>query len=92
VLDNTGKFTNRGEWLPHHKWNVRKGHLKIHVVAVDIKKKRIVSLDVTSQEVHDGWRQQKQYYSHLSKGCLKNMYQQGVSKHGKRNVSKGSII
>ena len=36
-----------------HKWNVRKGYLKIHVVAVDIKKKKIVSLDVTSEEVHE---------------------------------------
>ena len=53
VLDSTGiKVTNRGEWLPH-KWNVRKGYLKIHV-AVDIKKKRIVSLEVSSEEVHDG--------------------------------------
>jgi hypothetical protein len=41
VLDCTGiKITNRGEWLPH-KWNVRKGYLKIHVT-VDIKKKKIV--------------------------------------------------
>ena len=55
VLDSTGiKVTNRGEWLPH-KWNVRKGYLKIHV-AIDIKKKKIVSLDVTSEEVHDGSR------------------------------------
>ena len=38
------------EWLPH-KWNVRKGYLKIHV-AVDISKKKIVSLDVTSEEVY----------------------------------------
>jgi hypothetical protein len=53
VLDSTGiKVTNRGEWLPH-KWNIRKGYLKIHV-AVDIKKKKIVSLEVTSEEVHDG--------------------------------------
>jgi DDE family transposase len=53
VLDSTSiKVTNRGEWLPH-KWNVRKWYLKIHV-AVDIKKKRIVSLEVTSEEVHDG--------------------------------------
>ena len=51
-LDNTRiKVTNRGEWLPH-KWNVRKDYLKIHV-AVDIKKKKIVSLDVTSEEVHE---------------------------------------
>ncbi|HET7284579.1 MAG TPA: IS5 family transposase, partial [Nitrososphaeraceae archaeon] len=53
VLDSTAiKVINRGEWLPH-KWNVRKGYLKIHV-AVDIKKKKIVSFDVTSEEVHDG--------------------------------------
>jgi len=38
VLDSTGiKITNRGEWLPH-KWNVRKGYLKIHV-AVDTWRK-----------------------------------------------------
>jgi hypothetical protein len=37
-----------------HKWHVRKkGYLKIHVAAVDIKKKRILSLEVTSEEVHD---------------------------------------
>ena len=36
-----------------HKWHVRKGYLKIHV-SVDIKKKRILSLEVTSEEVHDG--------------------------------------
>ena len=54
ALDSTGiKVTNRGEWLPN-KWNVRKGYLKIHI-AVDIKKKKIVSLDdVTSEEVYDG--------------------------------------
>ena len=55
-MDSTGiKVTNRGEWccLLLIKWNVRKGYLKIHVVAVDIKKKNIVSLDVTSEEVHD---------------------------------------
>jgi hypothetical protein len=27
--------------------------MKLHVVAVDIKKKKVVSLDVTSEEVHD---------------------------------------
>jgi hypothetical protein len=53
VLDSTGiKVTNRGEWLPH-KWNIRKGYLKIHV-AVDVKKKKIVSLEVTTEEIHDG--------------------------------------
>ena len=53
ALDSTSiKVTNRGEWM-RHKWHVRKGYLKIHV-AVDIKKKRILSLEVTSEEVHDG--------------------------------------
>jgi hypothetical protein len=53
ALDSTGiKVVNRGEWM-RHKWHVRKGYLKIHV-AVDIKKKRILSLEVTSEEVHDG--------------------------------------
>ena len=54
ALDSTGiKVANRGEWM-RYKWHVgRKGYLKIHV-AVDIKKKRILSLEITSEEVHDG--------------------------------------
>jgi hypothetical protein len=54
AIDSTGiKVSNRGEWI-RHKWNVKRGYLKIHV-AVDIKKKRILSLQVTSeQQVHDG--------------------------------------
>jgi hypothetical protein len=43
--------TNRGEWI-RHKWNVKRGYLKIHV-AVDIKRKRILSLQVTNELVHD---------------------------------------
>lgn len=53
ALDSTGiKVSNRGEWL-RHKWHVHRGYLKIHV-AVDIRKKKVVSLEVTSEEVHDG--------------------------------------
>jgi IS5 family transposase len=53
ALDSTGiKVANRGEWM-RHKWHIRKGYLKIHIT-VDIKKKRILSLEVTSEEVHDG--------------------------------------
>jgi hypothetical protein len=52
AVDSTGiKVANRGDWL-HHKWKERKSYLKIHV-AVDIKKKKILSLEVTSEEVHD---------------------------------------
>ena len=53
AVDSTGiKVANRGEWI-RHKWHVRRGYLKIHV-AVDIKNKKIISLEVTSEEVHDG--------------------------------------
>jgi hypothetical protein len=53
AIDSTGiKVSNSGEWI-RHKWNVKRGYLKIHV-AVDIKKKRILSLQVTSEQVHDG--------------------------------------
>jgi hypothetical protein len=53
AIDSTGvKVTNRGEWI-RHKWNVKRGYLKIHV-AVDINRKRILSLQVTSEQVHDG--------------------------------------
>ena len=55
ALDATGiKVTNRGDWI-YHKWNLnkkKKGYLKIHV-AVDIRQKKILSLHVTSEQVHD---------------------------------------
>ena len=38
AIDSTGiKVTNRGEWI-RHKWNVKRGYLKIHI-AVDIKRR-----------------------------------------------------
>lgn len=53
ALDSTGiKVANRGEWM-RHKWHVHRGYLKIHV-AVDIRKKKVISLVVTSEEVFDG--------------------------------------
>src|SRR5574339_1202315 len=53
AIDSTGiKVTDRGEWI-RHKWNVKRGYLKIHLV-VDINKKRVLSLKVTSEQVHDG--------------------------------------
>ncbi len=54
-IDSTGvKVTNRGQWMDK-KWNVqnRKGYLKIHV-AVNIKTKEILALEVTDEKVHDG--------------------------------------
>ena len=46
-------MTNRGHWM-NDKWNTqnRKGYLKIHV-AVNIKTKEILALEVTDEKVHD---------------------------------------
>ncbi len=55
AVDSTGiKVTNRGQWM-NKKWNIRtkKGYLKIHV-AIDIKSKKILSMEVTDEHVHDG--------------------------------------
>jgi hypothetical protein len=53
AIDSTGiKVTNRGQWMKD-KWNVKKkGYLKIHI-AVDIKTKKILSVKVTDEHVHD---------------------------------------
>ncbi len=53
AIDSTGiKVTNRGQWMKD-KWNVKKkGYLKIHI-AVDIKTKKILSIKVTDEHVHD---------------------------------------
>ncbi len=54
AIDSTGiKVTNRGQWMKD-KWNVKKkGYLKIHIVAVDVKSKEILSMKVTDEHVHD---------------------------------------
>jgi len=55
AIDSTGiKVTNRGQWM-REKWHVRnnkKGYLKIHV-AVNVKTKKILSVKVTDEHVHD---------------------------------------
>ncbi len=70
------KVANRGEWI-RHKWHVRRGYLKIHV-AVNIKNKKIISLEVTSEEVHDG-KMLKKLVDNASannnvKGCVSRWY------------------
>jgi len=54
AIDSTGiKVTNRGQWMSD-KWKIRKkGYLKIHVVAVNVKTKKILSMNVTDEHVHD---------------------------------------
>lgn len=54
-IDSSGaKITNRGQWMDK-KWNVhnRKGYVKIHL-AVNVKTKEILALEVTDEKVHDG--------------------------------------
>ncbi len=54
AIDSTGiKVTNRGQWM-QVKWNAKnkKGYLKIHV-AVNVKTKKILSIKVTDEHVHD---------------------------------------
>ena len=95
ALDSTGiKVANRGEWI-RHKWHVRKGYLKIHV-AVDIKKrKRILSLEVTSEEVHDDGRILKKLVDSASENNnLKGILADGMmydSNNNFRYLSKNHI-
>jgi len=54
AIDSTGiKVTNRGQWM-RDKWHIKnkKGYLKIHG-AVNVKSKKILSMKVTYEHVHD---------------------------------------
>ena len=86
------KVANRGEWM-QHKWHVRKGYLKIHV-AVDIKKKRILSLEVTSEEVHDDAKMLKKLVDNASENNhVKGVLADGMydSNNNFRYLSKNLI-
>lgn len=51
-VDSTGvKVTNRGEWM-REKWKIHRGWIKVHI-AVDIKTKEVVSIEVTEETVSD---------------------------------------
>jgi len=53
AVDGSGiKVSNRGEWM-RHKWKVKRGYLKIPI-AVDVKRKKILALNVTDETVADG--------------------------------------
>jgi len=77
-----------------HKWHVRKkGYLKIHVAAVDIKKKRILSLEVTSEEVHDDGKMMlnKLVDSASENNCVKCVLADGMYYDSNRNFRYPSI-
>jgi len=53
ALDSTGmKVSSRGEWI-RHKWKVKKGWVKVHI-AVDVKTKKLLALEITDERVGDG--------------------------------------
>jgi len=53
AVDSTGmKVSNRGEWI-RHKWKVKKGWIKVHV-AVDVKTKKLIALEITDERTGDG--------------------------------------
>ena len=53
AIDSTSiKVTNRGQWM-RDKWNIKKKeYLKIHI-AINIKTKKILAIEVTDEHVHD---------------------------------------
>jgi len=53
AVDSSGiKVSNRGEWM-HKKWKVKRGFIKVHI-AVDVKSKQILAIEVTKEDVGDG--------------------------------------
>lgn len=53
AVDSSGiKVSNRGEWM-HKKWKVKRGFIKVHI-AVDVKTKQILAIEVTKEDVGDG--------------------------------------
>src|SRR5712691_8368529 len=53
AVDSTGiKVSNRGEWI-RQKWSVKRGFIKFHV-AVDVRTGRMLSVEVTEEDVQDG--------------------------------------
>jgi hypothetical protein len=52
AVDASGlKVANSGDWI-RRVWKLRKGYLKIHI-AVDVKTKEIIAMEVTSEKVGD---------------------------------------
>jgi Transposase DDE domain len=87
AIDSTGiKVTNRGQWL-RDKWNIRKkGYLKIHV-AVNVKTKEILSLEVTDEKVHDAKVMDK-LVEHILKSSNNNININSVLADGSYDSNK----
>ena len=67
AVDASGiKVADRGEWV-RRKWKRRRGFLKIHI-AVDVKTKQIVAMEVTDERAGDG-RMLKPLVEQAGKHC-----------------------
>jgi hypothetical protein len=78
AVDSTGiKVANRGEWM-REKWKTRRGFIKIHIIAVDVKSKQITSIQVTKENVADGKMLKSLVYDALSKADVKKVIADGA--------------
>jgi len=64
AVDSTGiKVTNRGEWM-REKWKIHRGWIKVHL-AVDVKTKEVVAIEVTDERASDGSKLRRTRRSHF---------------------------
>ncbi|MDI6902775.1 MAG: IS5 family transposase, partial [Methanocellales archaeon] len=79
ALDSSGvKVTNRGEWM-RERWKRRRGWIKVHI-AVDVKSKKLLALEVTDERTGDGKMFEdlvEQAEDNLGKGKIKRVLADG---------------
>ena len=72
-IDSTGyKVSNRGDWM-REKWKRRRGYVKLHI-AVDVKSKKIISLEVTDESVGDSKEFKPLVEKASEKGAIAKVY------------------
>ena len=77
AVDSTGiKVSNRGE-LIRQKWKVKRGFIKFHV-AVDVKTGKMLSVEVTKEDVSDGRMLQPLVQAASSRARVKHMIGDGA--------------
>lgn len=77
ALDSSGiKVTNSGDWM-RKKWKVKRGYLKIHL-AVDVRSKEAVSMQVTEETVSDGSQTEALVQEAMSKNKIERAYGDGA--------------
>ena len=73
AIDSTGyKVSNRGDWM-REKWKRKRGYVKLHV-AVDVKTKKVITLEVTDESVGDNKKFQPLLERASSKARVEKVY------------------